>query len=111
MYAMSAFKVPHKICEELDAKVRKFWWKPRENKSRFLALKAWDHICQPKQCAGLGFGRFKDLNTALLSKIGWQFVSCPDKLYVKLLRAKYGRVEDWLRDIHVKNASWVWREL
>ena len=46
------------ICEELDAKVRKFWWMPRENKSRFLALKAWDHICQPKQCCVLGFGRF-----------------------------------------------------
>ena len=57
------FRVPHKICEELDDKVRKFWWMPRENKSRFLALKAWDHVCQPKQCGGLGVGRFKDLNT------------------------------------------------
>ena len=57
-----------------------------------------------KTSAGLGFGRFKDLNTALLSNIGWQFVSCPDKLCAKLLRAKYGRVEDWLRE-DVKNAS------
>lgn len=30
-----------------------------------------DKMCKPKACQGLGIRRFADINTDLLSKLGW----------------------------------------
>lgn len=32
-------------------------------------------------------------------------------LFIKLLKAKYGSVKEWLRGKHIKNASWIWKGL
>uniref|UniRef100_A0A803PL51 Uncharacterized protein n=1 Tax=Cannabis sativa TaxID=3483 RepID=A0A803PL51_CANSA len=59
LYTMSSCKIPTTSCQELDAIVRKFWWKGNLDSSRFLATKAWDVLCQPKGCGGLGFEDLK----------------------------------------------------
>lgn len=58
-------------------------------KSKFLAWKAWDKLCIPKACGGLGFKKTKDVNNALLAKIAWVIASKCDSLCLSILRAKY----------------------
>ncbi|XP_060965607.1 uncharacterized protein LOC115718055 [Cannabis sativa] len=52
---MSVFVLPRKIINQIDAVLRRFWWTGQSKEGRFLALKAWDTLCKPKQCGDLGF--------------------------------------------------------
>ena len=109
-YTMSTFRVPDGVCNELDALIRKFWW--GTNKSgRFLALKCWDSICQPKEFGGLGFRKFRDINSALLSKLGWNLLTEENKLWISLVKAKYLKNSNFF-DYHLKNGvSFSWRSI
>ncbi|KAL0357136.1 UNVERIFIED_CONTAM: putative ribonuclease H protein [Sesamum calycinum] len=50
VYHMSTFLLPRKICNKMDATVRRFWWQNKltEQNQKFLALKSWNSVCQPK---------------------------------------------------------------
>uniref|UniRef100_A0A803NVZ1 Reverse transcriptase domain-containing protein n=1 Tax=Cannabis sativa TaxID=3483 RepID=A0A803NVZ1_CANSA len=67
IYVMSTTKIPLSNGRELDALMRKYWWLGNVEKNRFLALKAWDWICQLKASGGLGVRRCEDMNKALLT--------------------------------------------
>uniref|UniRef100_A0A2N9GV72 Reverse transcriptase zinc-binding domain-containing protein n=1 Tax=Fagus sylvatica TaxID=28930 RepID=A0A2N9GV72_FAGSY len=41
MYAMSTSKFPKKLCNDLDAVVRKFWWSPRKEGNKCYSPLAW----------------------------------------------------------------------
>lgn len=56
-------------------------------------MKAWKDFCQPKSAGGLGFRQFKDINTALLAKLGWKLARESDSLWCRALRAKYMKVK------------------
>lgn len=86
---MSTFLRPSTLSEELDAIVRKFWWESKPKASGFLPLKAWKDIGKPKELGGLGFRRFKDMNQALIAKLGWKLASSEDCLYIRMLKSKY----------------------
>lgn len=36
-YTLSAFNVPTKNCNKMDALFRRFWWKPNERNTSFIA--------------------------------------------------------------------------
>lgn len=44
-YAMSMFRMPKRLCNDLDAVVCRFWWGSKKEKDHFLAFKAWKEIC------------------------------------------------------------------
>lgn len=79
VYAMSTFKIPTGICNEMDSMVHRFWWNGRKS-GRFMAMKSWNTICKPKENGRLGFKRFFKINEALLSKLGWKVASKKDSL-------------------------------
>ena len=54
---------------------------------------------------------FKDIISALLAKISWMIAVNEDILCTKILKAKYGSFEYWLRGRELKNSIWVWRKL
>ena len=86
---MSAFNIPSKICDSLDAASRRFWWKPKALKGKCLTWKAWDKLCLPKGKGSLGFKKAKDTNRALLAKLSWMVASKRDSLCMEILRTKY----------------------
>uniref|UniRef100_A0A2N9HS98 Reverse transcriptase domain-containing protein n=1 Tax=Fagus sylvatica TaxID=28930 RepID=A0A2N9HS98_FAGSY len=70
IYSMSSVLFPKGICNKIDALLRDFWWGKREGKG-VLYLKDWSSMCKPKSVGGLGLRRTKDMNAALLAKMGW----------------------------------------
>jgi hypothetical protein len=69
-YTMSSFLLPKSLCSELDRIFKNFWWGFSASKSRNLSLKAWDSLCKPKEMGGLGLRRMREVNLALISKLG-----------------------------------------
>uniref|UniRef100_A0A803Q3R3 Uncharacterized protein n=1 Tax=Cannabis sativa TaxID=3483 RepID=A0A803Q3R3_CANSA len=109
IYAMSTSKIPLSTCRELDSLMRKYWWIGNVDKSRFLALKAWDQICQPKASGGLRLRKCEDMNKALLSKLAWSLAIQEERPWVKCLLAKYCKHESFWCVKPKSRDSFQWR--
>jgi hypothetical protein len=59
------------------------------NKTRNLSLKAWDSLCLPKDLGGLGLRKIREVNLALISKLGWKLLNNSKSLWVSQLHCKY----------------------
>lgn len=68
VYAMSALKLPLGTIEEIDKKRKAFLWTGDDSCSGARCLVAWDRVCQPKECGGLGIKDLRLQNEALLIK-------------------------------------------
>jgi hypothetical protein len=86
---MISFLLLTSICFKLDQIFKNFWWGYPSSKTRNLFLKSWDSLCLLKEQGGLGFKKMKDVNLALISKLGWKFHSNSDLMWVAQLRGKY----------------------
>ena len=53
-YAMSIFKLPETLLDELHAILAKFWWGSSDQK-RKIHWKKWEDLCRPKMMGGMGF--------------------------------------------------------
>ena len=47
-YSMTTFDILTKICDNMDALTRRFWWKLKNLNGRYLAWRARDKLCQQK---------------------------------------------------------------
>jgi hypothetical protein len=74
-YAISTFLLPKSICNQLDKVFKNFWWGFPFVKTRNLTFKSWHSICTPKAIRGLGIRSMKDVNLALISKLGWKLLT------------------------------------
>ncbi|XP_060968321.1 uncharacterized protein LOC133035897 [Cannabis sativa] len=109
IYAMSTSKIPISTCRELDSMMRKYWWIGNVDKDRYLALKAWDQICQQKASGVLGLRKCEDMNKALLSKLAWSLAVQVDKPWVKCLLGKYYKHESFWSVKKKSSDSFQWR--
>ena len=57
-------------CDEVDQKCRAFIWGDNENQRRVHTV-AWENICKPKAWGGLGLKAARNVNSALMMKMGW----------------------------------------
>jgi hypothetical protein len=69
-YAMSTFLLPLSFSNKLDRIFKNFWWGFPSKKSKNLSLKALDSLCIPKLLGGLGLRKMREVNLALVSKLG-----------------------------------------
>ena len=69
-YAMSTFLLPKSICSQLDRTFKNLWWGFPTSKTRNLSLKSWNSLCILKALGGLGLKRMKEVNLALIAKLG-----------------------------------------
>ena len=110
MYMMNCFKLPESLCNELNTKMRNFWWAQRD-KERKLAWIAWEKMCTPKNEGGMGFKDLKAFNLALLTKQGWRISQDSDSLAHRVLKEKYFPDSNFLKAELGKNPSYTWRSL
>lgn len=88
-YILQTAPIPAVVCEEVEKSCRDFIWGTTAN-ARKCHLIGWKTICSPKEEGGLGFRDLKILNKAYMLKLGWQLISQPNKLWVRIMKAKYG---------------------
>ena len=53
-----------------------------------MSLVNWEEVCKPKDKRGLGVRRLRDLNKALLMKIGWRLAE-ENTDWGNIMKAKY----------------------
>ena len=52
-FAMSCFRLPIGLCQDIEKLIRKFWWGQRGDRRKIHWAK-WEVLCQPKSKGGLG---------------------------------------------------------
>jgi ribonuclease HI len=107
-YAMSVFKFPAGLLEDLTKMVRDFWWGDEENRKK-LHWMSWDRLARPKYQGGVGFRDLKFFNQALLARQAWRLLQFPDSLCAQLLKARYYPSANLLDTAFIQNTSPSWQ--
>ena len=108
-YAMSSFLLPNSFCSKLDRIFKKNWWGFPTKKARNLSLKAWDSLCISKVLGGLSLRKMKEVNLALISKLGWKLLNRSNSMWVTHLHCKYLNSSSLLSLTPLSSSSWLWK--
>ena len=96
---MNSFKLTKKNNEELDKINRNFLWLPNMgvNGTKAFPLIAWDDVCRPKYEGGRGIRKNEDVNRASIAKLGWKILTDNDSIWVRIMRDKYVKNDNFFR--------------
>ena len=108
-YAISTFLLPKSICSQLDGTFKNFWWGFPSSKTKNFSLKLWNSLCIPKALGGLGLRKMKDVNLALIAKLGWKLLTSADSLWVSQLSGKYLCLNLFSPPSSISATSWLWK--
>lgn len=108
LYSMAENKISTKICQLMEKSSRAFLWKGDTNIKKGWYHVAWDKVCKPKFCGGLGLRKLTDMNQAMLGKIGWSLAADNGKLWVQVLKAKYFPHSTFMKCRRKKSCSRLW---
>lgn len=109
-FAMSVFKIPKEICEDIEVLMNKFWWGKGEQ-SRGIPWMCWTRLSVSKDMGGMGFRSLREFNLALLAKQGWRFLTNPNSLVSKFYKEKYFPNEIFLDAQLGTNPSYIWKSI
>lgn len=110
-YVMQTYVVPIYIYEEEERLCINFIWRSIVDQ-RKCHLISWSKICLPKAKGSLGFRSLRVLNKAYMMKLAWNLVEDSDKLWVRIVRAKYNCGSPVLPQVASKSScSSVWRAI
>ncbi|KAJ9535204.1 hypothetical protein OSB04_un001715 [Centaurea solstitialis] len=110
LYWMAVFLFPSTVVHELEALCRDFLW-AQGNSSKGKCKVAWDVVCRPTSCGGLGIKRLAVWNRALLSKHLWDICSNRNSLWVSWISRFYVRQESFWAIRPNPRWSWSFRKL
>ncbi|KAL0433785.1 UNVERIFIED_CONTAM: putative mitochondrial protein [Sesamum latifolium] len=86
-YAMSCFRLPDYLLQDMEKMMRDFLWHSRGDKRVHWVV--WRKMCRSVGEGGMGFRNLRAFNIALLAKQGWRVMTKPTSLLSRVLRAKY----------------------
>ncbi|KAJ9542514.1 hypothetical protein OSB04_029020 [Centaurea solstitialis] len=84
LYWMMVFLIPSSVTHELEKMFRDFLWAQGDD-ARGKCKVAWEKVCTPISCGGLGFKRLALWNRALLTKHIWEILSHRNSLWINFL--------------------------
>lgn len=110
-YVAQSMLLPASVCLEVEKLCRDFIWGSSVD-LRKCHLVSWEKICTPKKDGGLGFRNLRILKRANMMKLAWRLVAHPDKLWVRIMRAKYKCGPNAVPEVkHRSNTSSTWRAI
>ena len=110
IYTMQCFRVPKKVCEEVNAAMARFWWGQKEDEKKIHWVK-WLTLTKRKEKGGMGFKDLYLLNIALLAKQCWRIIRNPKVLWVKIIKGVYFPKYTILEAKKGAKASWAWMSI
>lgn len=96
--------------KDIDKICRDFLWGDSESRKK-VHLVNWNEVCAHKTKGGLGLRKAVDFNMALLAKLAWQVLNCPEKLWVKVIHDKYIKNGNFFTAPVPSHSSWSWRSI
>ncbi|KAH9651249.1 reverse transcriptase domain-containing protein [Citrus sinensis] len=109
-YAMSVFKIPQGLCEDIEKAISRFWWGSSDT-HRSIHWARWERLSHAKIRGGLGFREFSCFNQALITKQRWRILHNPESLMAQILKAKYFKHSNFMEAKLGSNPSYVWRSI
>ncbi|KAJ9536012.1 hypothetical protein OSB04_un000818 [Centaurea solstitialis] len=110
LYWMAVFLFPSTVIHELEALCRDFLW-AQGNSSRGKCKVAWDAVCKPISCGGLGLRRLAAWNRALLSKHLWDMCANRNSLWVMWISLFYVKQDSVWKVRALPRWSWTFRKI
>lgn len=108
-HAMSVFKIPITVCEDIKRAIAQFWWGSKKEQNG-IHWANWRSLCQAK-IRGLGFRDFACFNQALLAKQSWRIIQHPQSILSRVLKEWYFKNTDFLQAKLGSNPSFIWRSI
>ncbi|CAL1356961.1 unnamed protein product [Linum trigynum] len=109
-YAMSVFRIPEGIIDDLHKLMANYWWGQKRSERR-IHWKIWEKLCKRKEEGGMGFRDLRIFNKAMLAKQLWNLHTRPDSLVARLIKAKYHPRTTILEAKVGWRPSYIWRSL
>ncbi|KAL9426438.1 hypothetical protein AB3S75_033257 [Citrus x aurantiifolia] len=109
-YAMSVFRLPSTLCDDIQRAVAGFWWRAKKDRKSIHWTK-WESLCHAKGRGGLGFRDFACFNQALIAKQSWRIIQNPESLLTKILQAIYFKSCEFLQAKLRSKPSFIWRSI
>ncbi|XP_029143947.1 uncharacterized protein [Arachis hypogaea] len=110
IYQMQVTLFPTSVCQKIDYVLRQFLWKGKVGE-RCLNLVKWSKVVTPRKYGGLGIRDTQCVNFALLGKLVWQLLHNKDKLWVRIMLAKYLYGSSCFSPKFSNNVSSTWRAI
>lgn len=92
VHSMSTIILLASTLANLDKVSRSFLWRSNLEKRR-QHLVSWSRVCLPKREGGLGIRSAKNMNKALIAKLGWRLLHYTKSLWARVVRCKYKVVD------------------
>ncbi|KAF5450334.1 hypothetical protein F2P56_030694 [Juglans regia] len=107
-YAMSCFKIPPKLCYEIESMMARYWWGQKNEERKFHWL-SWKKMCSSKFVGGMGIKELEVFNMTLLAKQTWRLLQNKESLFHKMYAARYFSDGNLLTASLGGNLSYAWR--
>ncbi|XP_035542108.1 uncharacterized mitochondrial protein AtMg00310-like [Juglans regia] len=107
-YAMSCFKLPPRLCSNIESMMARYWWGQMQEERKIHWL-SWKKMCNSKFVGGMGFKELEVFNMALLEKQAWRLLQNQDSLFHKIYAARYFSDGNLLTASLGGNPSYAWR--
>ncbi|XP_021996267.1 uncharacterized protein LOC110893468 [Helianthus annuus] len=111
VYWASAFILPVRVVNELEAKLRNFLWGQEGSFHRGKAKVSWKAVCVPKFEGGLGIRRVGDVNKALMVSHIWSILKQRESLWVQWIHSYRLRGRNFWFCKESSTCSWSWRKI